>query len=393
MAKNLSVLNDQLFSLRPQSIPDFLKLVDKFEWNEKAESLDVLEIIDCTRGICTDPKKWKALLSLKDILTIRAPSSFPKLSIPVVVYELVLRVLRPRRIDQKQFGLCGPAAFGCLLVQTRPLEYVRMAYDLLKCGRTHVAGLEINPRRRIREFDPRGKMGQADWLIMASLRNSSKKLSQDMENTGVYSNTYVWRMFEWLKQAGYRTIVSIETAENAWLSKPTRFRSQHYYPKKPDVLAKMTHEKLRNPSYNLRLAKRFLFNEWKVFLLITEKIAGTIGAEDPIEKSVAPWKGLATDEKLDEMKADAKKALIGEKPNHWAMVTNIEITTEKKIRLTRFSYGTLEATAPVPQDIFNQIYGGFVAINEADMKDAFKHWRGRDAAVEPYPESGKAAKT
>jgi hypothetical protein len=119
-------------------------------------------------------QKRQALTILSGITGLHGVArGFPLLDIYQVVYELTLRVLDPKRIDQGAFGLCGPAALATLLAKTEPVTYIQLAVELLTTGRSHVRGFSLTPGEEIQRYRPSGTP-QADWLVLASLRSSDQ---------------------------------------------------------------------------------------------------------------------------------------------------------------------------------------------------------------------------
>jgi hypothetical protein len=178
---------------------------------------------------------------------------------------------------------------------------------------------------------------------------------------------------------------AMANAETTWATLKSLAASWlflNYHPAKPKFLENYTDAMLTDPLGNLPLAKRFCDNGWKVLMLITESLAGTTGAGDPVEARTAatvqaytlmgqpvPPKEIAAARKM------AVAALVGDKGNnHWVLAKRI-LTDGGKVSVTRYSWGTKETTSPIALDLFFQVYGGFVAVNELDPLSAALPWK------------------
>ncbi|MBL8673466.1 MAG: hypothetical protein JNL07_01150 [Rhodospirillales bacterium] len=67
---------------------------------------------------------------------------------------------------------CGPAAFLFSLIQADPEAYVRFAIALYEKGEATIGTLEIKPKRHLFKVAPPPDVSPADWVTMASIRNS-----------------------------------------------------------------------------------------------------------------------------------------------------------------------------------------------------------------------------
>lgn len=132
----------------------------------------------------------------------------------LVAYQLAVRVLCPERVDQGRAGLCGPAAFVMGLLRGCPSNYVRLARDLLANGYARVGDLRAEPLDAIRTFDPGRSVPQADWLVLASLRNSATFMWRSWSyhiprDLGTYGGTPLTDVFDWCQRCRYDRIVMI----------------------------------------------------------------------------------------------------------------------------------------------------------------------------------------
>ncbi len=100
-------------------------------------------------------------------------------------------------------------------------------------------------------------------------------------------------MVKWLKQANYGTVIGANAIALSsaidWLGESllgaVGYGSVQAHPSMPACLAGI--KNLHEPRINLGVAGALLANHWKVFLMITEKLASSLGAVDPIDAVVA----------------------------------------------------------------------------------------------------------
>lgn len=328
-------------------------------------------------------QKRSALELLSGLLAQRGRilHGFPLLNLDNVLYQLVMRVLEPRLIDQGPYGLCGPAAFAVLLAKVDPVRYVRIAIELLVDGRSRINGMALRPNESIRRHRP-DRTPEADWLVLASVRSSDDALVEGM-STGEYGGTTYNVMVDWLKRAGYGVIVgafapyltgSLKTFSTLPLihSLDSWFTCE-FHPSKPSFLNGIDLRRITDQPFNLFLADRFVRNHWKVFLLVSEKYTQTSGDQDPIEAALAPMRDIGA-HNLEGMRKNLIAQMVGGKTNHWVLAKEIHLGGDGSVRITRYSWGAKGTTAPISRELFYQIYGGFIAVSTLDVSSAVAAW-------------------
>lgn len=139
-----------------------------------------------------------------------------------VARGLKLRVASPDRIDQQRTQLCGVAALLHVLVSDQPDKYVEMVTSLFETGRAYVhethewwSGLTIAPDAHLKSYRPapRDQMNAADWIAMASIRDSANwvfdyETVKDSVFSGGTSSSDIVR---WLWRIGGYDMVTDET--------------------------------------------------------------------------------------------------------------------------------------------------------------------------------------
>lgn len=330
-------------------------------------------------------QKRQALTILSGITGLHGvPRGFRMLDIYQVVYELTLRVLDPKRIDQGAFGLCGPAALATLLAKTEPVTYIQLAVELLTTGRSHVRGFSLTPGEEIQRYRPSGTP-QADWLVLASLRSSDQALTSNTV-TGEYGGTTFFDMMGWLKQAGFGVVVGafaphLTGFKRTLSSLPIisgidRWLSCDFHPQRPSFLQGISLEFFSKQNGNLFLADRFLRNHWKVFLMVSEKYTQTSGDVDPIASKLSLYQDLNLPARqLETMRTNLITQYIGNATNHWVLAKALELPGNGTVRITRYSWGGKSTTAPIPVELFYTIYSGFIAVSCMKIEDAIAAWR------------------
>jgi hypothetical protein len=378
---DLSQTNQAVRAANPTTTAAFLNLVRQNPFTTgNASTSDVLTFVGLARAACDgghQGTKRRAMDVLVNISTGANSPYFPRLNINQVVYDLVLRILEPRLIRQGGFGLCGPASFAVMIAKTDPVAYAKLAHDLLTGGKATVKFLRIEPCETVRNYDPADETGPADWLVLASIRNSDNIVADDLSH---YGGTTIFQMFDWLRDLGYPTVVSL-CLPTRWGPDPAMWKSMaasvatKYHPRKPKFLDAFPGDALSTPIVNLDLASRLLDSGWRVLLQVTEKMAATVGANDPVQTRVFAATQAYTNvgqavppDAAQTARRLAIASLVGsEGSNHWVLAKEIIMRDDGKIQIRRYSFGTKDITAPLERNLFFSIYGGFVAASERDI--------------------------
>jgi hypothetical protein len=128
-----------------------------------------------------------------------------------IVREMRLRVSDPFQIGQGGQPFCGPAAVLFELVRKQPLRYVQICQSLFESGGLQATTRWISASEDLRQAS-RGdlKMGQADWMVLATLRESENLLFPVEPNApelirNIAGMTKSWEMRGWIREIlGYR---------------------------------------------------------------------------------------------------------------------------------------------------------------------------------------------
>lgn len=208
----MTIVARRLTMPRANSLITFLWVLQHYPFTGGGTTRDFKQFIEVAIEVAPGPRQREALTMLAGVLSHRGrvASGFPMLDPDLVFYQLALRVLRPERIDQGDYGLCGPAAFAVLLAQTDPVTYVQISVELLLTGQSTFRNMKLTPNESIRRHQPH-RTPHADWMVLASMRSSDDLITQGMDR-GEYGGTKFGQMIDWLKRAGYGTIVGAGSA-------------------------------------------------------------------------------------------------------------------------------------------------------------------------------------
>jgi len=138
---------------------------------------------------------------------------------------LAHRINHPDLIDQGDTPLCGPASFLRTVARHKPYTYANAGIELFEKGKTKIGGLEIKPGSELIGDPPEGKTQVADWIMLASLRDSDNWLfsPSGIFGSSVAGITRPATIASWFTAAGYSKVIN-----KAQLQK---HRSQYYYAK------------------------------------------------------------------------------------------------------------------------------------------------------------------
>jgi hypothetical protein len=134
---------------------------------------------------------------------------FPHIQRIDVALGLRARVDRPSLISQQSSSLCGPAALVFDLATNDPVRYAQYVIDLYERGVADVRQLHVKAGDDLRAYDPSGLIDPADWIALASLRDSDNFFfdyqSVDNEFAGI---TLPGDLEGWFKKIGYTKVIN-----------------------------------------------------------------------------------------------------------------------------------------------------------------------------------------
>lgn len=152
--------------------------------------------------------KEGALTRIAAFEAVGAQGVFKKISRQAVGNGLRVRVNDPFRIDQDTSSLCGAASVLFTEAKDDPVAYVNLVAALYDTGRGKLGKREIKPGSDLKEYQPPSSIDPADWIPMASIRDSENWFfdyeSVKNEFAGITTPS---EMKKWLKGVGYREVV------------------------------------------------------------------------------------------------------------------------------------------------------------------------------------------
>ena len=158
--------------------------------------------------------KTRAALALVD--AFKKPSNrgaaFFSLSRKEVAEGLKRNLTNPSAIDQADAQLCGPASLLYSLLQDNPSEYAQFAIDLFEKGKARLRELEVTPCDDLKKYaPPAGSINQADWLTLASIRDSENwagPFCYDAISHESEAITWPNEVERWFRKVGYTNVVN-----------------------------------------------------------------------------------------------------------------------------------------------------------------------------------------
>ncbi|MDR2451498.1 MAG: hypothetical protein LBE85_06945 [Candidatus Accumulibacter sp.] len=125
----------------------------------------------------------------------------------------------PTYIAQGGSSLCGAAAFMYCIAREKPDDFALYALDLALTGKGHLGGLEVTPGQTCRDseslsidasffFTQKRTIAPADWVTLASLRDSTGSLSaMPSVNSDLGGMTFPDALAGWFRGTGWFSAV------------------------------------------------------------------------------------------------------------------------------------------------------------------------------------------
>ncbi|MEB3214122.1 MAG: hypothetical protein VKL39_22430 [Leptolyngbyaceae bacterium] len=170
----------------------------------------------------TQTASHSSVASASDIATARqlidafeqsqAPGVWPHLEKAEVIATLRDRIANPFRLDQKQQPFCGPTSIVFELIRKQPIRYVHMCQQLFEQGKFQGYTRTVEAPYQLRENSRGMDMAQADWMLIATMRESENLLFKVDPNAptlvrNIAGMTKSWEMKGWTKEIlGYANV-------------------------------------------------------------------------------------------------------------------------------------------------------------------------------------------
>lgn len=133
--------------------------------------------------------------------------AFPKISRRDFYPELLQRKADPSKISQRTTSLCGPASLMYLTATHWPDRYFDFASTLFETGSATLGSLYVAPGADCRNCNPYGSIATADWVALASIRDSENSLwDYDDVDDEIGGITLPSTLARWLGSVGFRDL-------------------------------------------------------------------------------------------------------------------------------------------------------------------------------------------
>ncbi len=117
------------------------------------------------------------------------------------------RRISPGLINQSTASLCGPASLMHIVACDNPDLYEQYATDLYETGKAKLGSLQVSPGEDCRAYNPSGRIAAADWVALASLRDSENAIFDYDEADDAFAGiTLPGQLSDWLESAGYHHV-------------------------------------------------------------------------------------------------------------------------------------------------------------------------------------------
>ncbi len=142
-----------------------------------------------------------------------APGAWSFLDKATIIADMRARIHDPFQVNQGGQPFCGPAAVLFTLLCKQPLRYVEMCQSLFLIGGFQGYNHYVVSSERLRQ-DSHGnlQMGQADWMMLATLREAENLIFPVEPNApdlirNLAGMTKSWEMKGWVQEIlGYKTV-------------------------------------------------------------------------------------------------------------------------------------------------------------------------------------------
>jgi hypothetical protein len=152
-----------------------------------------------------------AIKLMNEFAAKNGPSKWSKVDRTAFARGVIERILDPNKVHQRGTPLCGPASLTRAIAKDSPVVYARAAIDLYQRGKAVIKTLEIEAGSELLKSAPQGKTDPADWVFLASIRDSDNWFFSPAGwfGSNAAGITMPDTVAEWFQAAGYTKIVNI----------------------------------------------------------------------------------------------------------------------------------------------------------------------------------------
>ncbi|BAY09831.1 hypothetical protein [Calothrix sp. NIES-2098] len=165
----------------------------------------------------SQPLDSSIIAALAEFEKSTSPSVWANLDKKQVLAEMKIRLNDPFQVNQGGQPFCGPASILFELIRKQPLRYVQICRSLFETGSFAGQTRRIQATERLRRSQGRLRMTQADWMVLATLRESENLIFPvEPDAPDILRNlagmTKSWEMKGWVGEVlGYRQVNYIHT--------------------------------------------------------------------------------------------------------------------------------------------------------------------------------------
>ena len=151
-------------------------------------------------------EKREAIAALNRFRDSEQPGVWPYLDKAQIVTEMRTRLHNPFKVNQGQQPFCGPASVLFELIRKFPLKYVNLCQSLFETGGFQAKSRLIQTSEALRHASQGElRMGPADWMVLATLRESENFLFPVEPNApemvrNLAGMTKFWEMKGWVRE-------------------------------------------------------------------------------------------------------------------------------------------------------------------------------------------------
>jgi hypothetical protein len=157
------------------------------------------------------------VVAVADFEQSNTPGVWTSIDKKQLLLEMRSRLVDPFQVNQGGQPFCGPASILFELIRKQPLRYVQICRNLFETGSFQATTARIQASKRLCQSRGRLRMGQADWMILSTLRESENVIFPvEPDAPDILRNlagmTKSWEMKGWTREVlGYRKVKYIHT--------------------------------------------------------------------------------------------------------------------------------------------------------------------------------------
>jgi hypothetical protein len=163
-------------------------------------------MLDSPKVVASAEEKRAAIAALNAFRDSDLPGVWPHLEKAPIIKEMRTRLHNPFRVNQGQQPFCGPASILFELIRKFPLRYVTLCRSLYETGGFQTKTQRIETSAALRQASQGElRMGPADWMVLAALRESENFLFPVEPNApdmvrNLAGMTKFWEMKGWVRE-------------------------------------------------------------------------------------------------------------------------------------------------------------------------------------------------